>query len=157
MKTKQVGCRRCLINGSILFPVGLEFSEQLISFKTLADKSHRFISQKNIYTLTRGSKDLQDFRVPSTLTEVEFWILFHTYLLSVSSLLVLKSQRSITWHLSLKKVEQTVGQAGISFLSRRTATGHHTEKDRKSTLGVMKEKTILLGEGKGNKQKRIFF
>lgn len=105
IKTKQVGCRRCLINGSILFPVGLEFSEQLISFKTLADKSHRFISQKNIYILTRGSKDLQDFRVPSTLTKVEFWILFNTYLLSVSSLLVLKSQRSIMWHLSLKKVE----------------------------------------------------
>ena len=58
IKTKHVGCKRCLINGSILFPVGLEFSEQLISFKTLGDKSHRFISQKNIYILTRGPKDL---------------------------------------------------------------------------------------------------
>ena len=72
IKTKHVGCRRCIINGSILFPVGLEFSEQLISLKTLADKGYKFISQKNIYIITRGSKDLQDFRVPSTLTKVEF-------------------------------------------------------------------------------------
>lgn len=117
IKTKHVGCRRCIINGSILFPVGLEFSEQLISLKTLADKGYKFISQKNIYILTRGSKDLQDFRVPSTLTKVEFWMLFNTYLLSVSSLLLLKTQRSIMWYLSLKKVEQTIGQTSISFVS----------------------------------------
>lgn len=75
--------------------MGLEFSEQLISFKALADKSYKFISQKNIYILTRVSEDSQHFRAPRTFTKVEFWTLFNTYLLSVSSLPVLKTQRSI--------------------------------------------------------------
>lgn len=68
-------------NNSVLFPVSLGLSEQLLSFKGLADKSYKFISQKNIFILTGGSENLQDFRTPKTFTKVEFWILFNMYLL----------------------------------------------------------------------------
>lgn len=44
----------------------------------------------------------------------------------------------------------------LSYLSQGTATGYHTEKDRKSTFGVVKEKIVLLEEGKGKEEKRIF-
>lgn len=64
------------MNVRVLFPMGLDCSEQFISFKVLTDKSYKFISQKKIYILARGSEDLQDLSAPRTFTKVKIWTLF---------------------------------------------------------------------------------